>query len=362
MRMRLLIFLCLLFLGCSQATTDDYKQSNVELKNINIKEIDKIRIENADSTVIAQLLPRFAINSDATRMAFYDLLYKHFVITDENGKILHIIGGQGRGPDEFIQALNFNFDEHNNLVVFDEAQKQMKIFGPEGSIEQTFNILGDSKFAIASSELFAKDSLIYMGVADIELFNTKNAWKSKMLAIFDFNGNIQGIYGTYDPYVTEATYYGSNPIFYVNTDESKLYSTHRNSYRIQIYSFMRDTLTSYFGYRSTHFKESAEIIASNFPRAKIFKMSLNQSFPEGIFVTSKYVIQYFQNLTEKWFQTKDYQTQDHFFVIYDRETHNFNTELELPSIVGTVHNDLIYLIENSNPDNYIIGVYELQTN
>jgi len=355
------VLLILILIGCTEGPARDFQPSPVEEKQVTLEKQREITLSSRDTSDIADPLTHFAINRDATRLAFYDIILQHFVVTDGQGRLLHVLGGPGRGPEEFIQAINFAFDEHDNLLIYDERLRQLKIFGPEGTLKRTSNLFETGELAKSSSQTFVRDSTVYLGITEMALNNTDEAWKSKMMAAFDYQGNLQALYGSYDPYVIESPYYGDSPEFYVGPEAGTLYATQTNSYRIQLFDLASDRRTHYFGRRSPHYRESEEEIDPFYSHARINEMTLNQSFANGIYVTSVFIIYPFQNTTEEWFRTRDQQYQEQYIVLYDRQSHAFNAELKLPHPMGTVAGDRIYLIENSNPDNYTIGVYELQS-
>ncbi|MDR9419071.1 hypothetical protein [Gracilimonas sp.] len=44
------------------------------------------------------------------------------------------------------------------------------------------------------------------------------------------------------------------------------------------------------------------------------------------------------------------------------ETKEFLGEIHTPYTLGTVHKNQLYMIEDFNPDNFILGIYELVEN
>lgn len=364
MKIRSFILLLLLLLfGCSFQDNDyqGYQKSNKNLKSIILNKIGSFTINTEDSILIGNLLSPFVINKNATRIAFYDLLRKHFLITDNNGNVLYIVGKPGRGPSEFVSVQGWDFDENNNLIVCDAGQRMIKIFDSDGKLKKAFSIFENEALSSSGRGLFVKDSLIYIGILEMKHWDIdrENIGESNLIAVFDYNGKLIDTIGQYDPYTEKANYYGSSPQIYINFNFHKLYATHGNSYRIQIYDLNNNKRLDYFGFKSTHFKESPEVIEYYYSTVKIFDMSLNQSFSNGIFLTSNYIIFFFENLSERWNQTRNSKYKEYFINIYNRESHDFVSEIFLPYELATVHKSKLYLIEDYNPNSYTIGIYEM---
>lgn len=362
MRIFIAIFLFLLTSSCSSEVEPikQFSVSAVEKQPLKIKYIRSFQFRNpSDATVIANLFSSFTINNDGSRLAFYDLLYNHIVITDNIGNLLFIVGKQGKGPQEFIDISSWNFDDYDNLIIFDQGQRMVKIFDQRGEHIKSVKVFSNEELLEYSRILFARDSLIYMGVLEARYSNFENIEDSKLIGVLDYNGKLRKLIGTYDPYVTLATMYTSQPIFDIDFQKRKIYSSHMNSYRIQIFNLKANNRLAYFGYKSPHFIESAEEISPFAPKYKRREMALNQSFTKGLYVTDKYILLYFYNLTEKWYKTRSPIDKEYFISIFDKKKHNFIGEIRLPFSLGSVHNNRLYLVENNNPDNYTVGIYEL---
>src|SRR5699024_2468250 len=280
---------------------EEYEDYIVSEKNIRSIELNKIRsftIKTGDR-IIGDLLTHFAVSKDGQRMAFYDILSSHMLITDNQGHILYSIGKKGKGPQEFVQVRGWNFDEQDNLIIFDEAQRQLKIFKPDGQLRKILKIFDDRPLAEASPSLFAYNGLIYLSTFQLKYasMDRENVAKSQMIAVFDYKGNFKKLLGRYDPYTADATYYGTAPIFVIDFVRHTIYATHDNSYRIQVFNLQTGSRTAYFGYRHSQYKESEEVVEYYYPKAKIIRMTQNLSFPDGIFITSNYILFYFENLS-----------------------------------------------------------------
>lgn len=362
--MRIIYFVgfCLLFLGCSSKIKTDatYTVSKVNKQDLELVHLRSFTLNSSgDSVVIANPISKFNVSKDGQRFAFYDFIYKSILVTDSKGNILHTAGGAGKGPGEFVQILSWTFDEQNNLIVYDEGQRLIKVFNAEGNLKKAVKILEEGNFFASGRYLFSRDSLFFIPGIEAEFILNK-PWNSKLMAVLNSKGETKNIVGHYDPYLKEVKTYLNDPLMDIDFDNNKIYSTQLSSYRIQIWDMQNFKRTDYFGYRSKHFKETEEEIKAFYPRSKIYKMSVNQSSTQGIFVTSNYLLLYFQNLSDEWFNGRDPADKTYFITIYDRKSHAFVKELKVPYPIGAVADNKIYVIENDQPKNYTIGVYEIQ--
>jgi hypothetical protein len=80
-----------------------------------------------------------------------------------------------------------------------------------------------------------------------------------------------------------------------------------------------------------------------------------------VYFLPEYLLHYFVILTEEFQQTRDHNDKIHYINLYDKESYNSYGEIELPYFLGNVIGDKLYLIENDDPDNYTIGIYEIRS-
>lgn len=360
----ILLFMLVIFVTNCQSEPDElqeFQESKLEDRNIKLSKNSDIKIVNSEDGNLARPYAALAVSHDSKRFGLYDLIYNHFIIFNREGEIIQILGDEGRGPDEFQQALDFNFDEEKNLIAYDERQFQLKIFDKEGELQKNTSVFEDGNYSHNTSGLFANDSLIYIGITDVSTHNTDQAWQSELMGIFDYSGEKVKFIGQYDPYIFDNNFYGDLPLFDIVFEEDKIYSTHKNSYRIQVFNVDNNKKLDYFGRKSSSYKEADQNIETHFPMEKIEELSLTQSFPNGLFVTDNYILHYFQNATEEWFETKDPLTKEHYLSIYNRDNHAFVKELKSDYQLLEVQDNKLYLLEDTNPDNYTIGIYELES-
>ncbi len=359
--MKRFLFILLLLYGCSENKNihQTYKVSNKALQDISLRKVDSFQIKTPDSVTIGSLKYRFVISPDGSRMAFADRLLKRVIITDRNGNMLRVYGKEGKGPIEFLSISTWAFDEKNNLLVYDARQSFIKIFEAEGALKSTISIQPDLQSN--SLDMYARNSRIYRGIVESK-FAPKERWKSKMMLVMDYNGRQQELMGAYDPYVKKAPHYVTALLVDIDFKSQKLYATHKNSYRIQVFNLETGERLAYFGFISPHYEILAEKINPFAGRETITSKLLNQSITSNLDITSRYILLHFIGLTKRHAETQNQKYLDKYLNIYSKKDHSFISEVKLPYYLGEVYDDKLFLVENNNPDHFTVGVYKLALN
>jgi hypothetical protein len=185
------------------------------------------------------------------------------------------------------------------------------------------------------------------------------ASKSPLVGKYNYRGELIEKKGNYAPSVSEANSYLIFPVFDIDFQENEFISSQGSDYRIQHYDLAQNKLIEYFGKKTQNFQLTDEYIDPSLPRKEIQEKSLEMSFPTNIHLMPDFIVFNFENLTESFFQTNNFNKKDQYISIYDRNTYDFYEELSLPYSIGNISNEYLFLIENDNPDNFKIGIYKL---
>lgn len=357
----LLLIVLAIVASCKTQSNDDveFKKSIVKRSSLQLEKIGKLLIESGNgNNILARPSNKIQISPNGSRVGFYDYIHHHFILTNKNGELRKTFGKQGRGPKELSQVLGWDFDEYNNIVAYDEGQRLFKIINLDNSQFKNNSIeYGNNAVFVNSKDTKIQDSLIYKGIIQAEY--SSNPQNSNMIGVFNYDGNLKKSFALYDPYITVSNNYTIQPYFDIDFEQGKVFTTHDNSYRIQIFDLNTKERLGYFGFRSPSYRESQSDIKPTYSRAKIKKLTLNQSFADGIYITSKYILYFFQNLTEEWNETRDPKSKNYYLSIYERNSNAYIFELKLPGYLASVYEEKLFIIENFNPNKFEIGVYKL---
>lgn len=295
---------------------------------------------------------------DNVNFILYDRVLAQLLVTDTSGTILQTIGKIGDGPDGLRHILSFGVDA-DTLVVYDGVHEMIKKFNLEGELTKSYE--GFSKDGVwgRSKRLFSYNDNLIFGVQEQNKSYARNHWESKTIAIYDREGNLERLMGEYDPdLVNSYEFYNySNDIVAHN---GFVYTTHRTSPTIQKFDLDTGKKVSRFGVLSKNFKVSNERPNATDSRDVKNKIITKFSIVGNSYVTDDYFAFYFFRFTEKYFELRDPNDQEHYLNLYNNKE-EFVGEISLPfQLIAMDNNNRLYLLEDDNPDNVVIGVYEIE--
>ena len=242
-------FTCFLITSCAEKSNEFYKSDLLE-KNVEIKKVDEFTLHSRDDSekLIGNLRFSFASNPAGSLHAFYDEIKKQFLIADNEGEIQKVIGDEGRGPKEIVSVEGFTFNNKNQLVVYDKTQLMIKVYNLDGEILNHAKP-EQSSYPISGSRLHTYDGNLVSATVDRRLLGNlrDEAYKSKLAAVHNYDGQLIDTLGTYDPSLREPTSYNLFPIVTVDKKNGYLISTHYHNYRIQVYDLATEQREAWFG-------------------------------------------------------------------------------------------------------------------
>jgi hypothetical protein len=357
----------LLFIGaCSETDTNEFYKSEILEEDRTVVKIGEIVLDNSsiDETGpnIGKLRPEFVSNRDHSLFAFFDELNMQIVVTDSQGKVQHVVSKRGRGPGELMSVLGYNFDEENRIVVYDGSQRMIKVFEMDGDEHSDVDIDHD-KILVGNKYLYTKDEEIIVPVINSEYQTSglKKAWQSDLIGKFGYNGILIESFGRYDPFLKNPKSYLVFPHVDADLENNQFLSSHPDRYSLQLYNLETQERIAWFGMQSENFNQTDSYIDAQQSHQKIDRQARDLSWTSGVYFLPEYFLHYFVILTEEFQQTRDHNDKIHYINLYDRNSYNSYGELELPYTLGSVVGNKLYLIEDDNPDNYTIGIYEIHS-
>src|SRR5699024_9670952 len=117
----------------------------------------------------------------------------------------------------------------------------------------------------------------------------REAWRSELIGVYDYNGKLIETIGRYDSAIREAKSYLIFPIFHIDFENELLISAQSSSFRIQLYDLNTQKRMAWFGKKTPSFKEPAEYISPYLPHHKIMEKSIGVSFPASVYSLSDYI-------------------------------------------------------------------------
>lgn len=361
MNSRIIFIGLFLLVGCTSrgSQSGSFKESDFTPVEFTFQKTDQLVFSTPDSLPLAAPLYTFEMDHEHKRIALFDSMTQKFFIFDNHGNFLHVLGQEGQGPEEFLMVYGYTFDESGNLIIYDDALKLIKIFDRDYQLLKTAGVKND-QYYLASRKIFARDSVIVSGVLETQFSGPAmrdEVTNSKLVGVFSYGFEEQQVFGRYDEYLDEILPSTSRPVIY--EDEAKIYTSHSNSYRVQVFDKNTGERAQYFGYKSKHFGNLEEQIDPREPLEQRFRKGFEESSTRMLHTDEGHLYLFFINGSEEWLAGKDLQALNYFLMIYDKKTGHFLDEIQLPHRLSYALGNTFYLLENENPEQYTIGVYEV---
>lgn len=346
------------FIGCSGASRSDEPEVVEQTGNgkIELVKVDSIVLDPGDQ-MIGRFLEYMRVNDEGTVLLFADLMNQQLFLFNRQGKLINTIGSEGSGPEEFLQIISFDVDD-GRVVVADESLYVVKIFSLEGELLNSFRLFEGEDLVITSFDTHVADRWLYVPVVELKYSNEKS--KSAIVAKIDLNtGGVAGLIGKYDPYVKVSNHYHNIQRFAIDEKNQQIITSPNKSPRIQIIDLASDMRIKYFFAETPDWQPLREKVEAMMTRQQIREMTRGSSHVNNISTNERFIFQSFQTLTKQFQETKDPLAKKNMMALYNRNGEAFYGTVELPGLLGAVHGDQLFIIENVNPDQYTIGIYEI---
>lgn len=356
----ILLLLIIILIGCTDKS-EPQLESHAKVYTTKDTRLSKVRdfvLKVADSE-IGRIEPPILISEDEGKLFYYDLGLSQIIVSDTLGNIISKFGRKGRGPKEFLHITSYGIDK-DTIYVYDGNLGKFKKFTLNGELLDIFDGPIKDNLWFRSNRIYVDENKLFFGIQEAKYSSASNHWKSRTVAEYTKDGKFISLFGDYDPDLEGSSrLYKYANMVYDNADNF-MYTVHRTSKDIQKYNLNTKEIISRFSNpQSTNFLVADRAPDEYDSRVDRNRLNLSQSFVGDPFVSEDYFVFYFFNFTEEYWETRDQSTKHHFLQFFDKQD-NFLFELEVPYYpLGMAGNNLL-LVENDNPDNFRIGVYNIQ--
>ncbi len=354
------IFLSIFF-SCNQSEHNievSSHDSNVK-KTIDLKQVDNIILDPGNH-LFGRFREGLRVNHKGDMLSFADDENQRIYIFDHNGKLINFVGRKGSGPEEFLQISGY-FVDGDRVIIVDESQFIVKIFDIDGVLLNSFKLFDKQNLFINSRDIFVQGNTLYLQILEAGKFQNKA--DSKLLAEYDLsNGEFKGLIGHYEPGIKHSNHYLSFHNFDIDTTRGIVLSTLVSSPNVQIFDLKTSEKLHHFTYDNPYWSERVEKIEAGMPRQEIMRKATGTSYTIDVFTTDSLILTHMQTLTSEWMKTSDYLSKENYLAVYNHDGSEYVGSIPLPGSLGDVHDQKLYIIENFNPDNFKIGVYEIEIN
>src|SRR5690625_4272117 len=245
-----IVILLILTAGCSNDS--EYSNDRSSDINITVEKVDEFSL-NGQEVTLDRVKNLVAANHNDSLLAWINDDKNEIIVTDSQGNLVSKFGKKGRGSEELSNISAFGFDRNNHLIVYDSSQDFFKKFSVSGELLWIEKGLLKDGLWIRSDRIISYNNHMYFGIeesgptSDVE-------WKSRTIAMYNGNGQLSSLFGTYDPDLRG----GKNKELYVYSNSisldpagSKIFTTHRTSPYIQTFDANTRERISRFGDRKS---------------------------------------------------------------------------------------------------------------
>ena len=341
--------LVLFFSSCSIGEADHENSQTVSLTKV-----DSVVLSNSEP-LFGKFVEQFRINEEGDTWIFAERNQNRIFAFDTLGQFINVVGERGKGPKGIMHVSGFEINSENQIIIYDAAQRMLKIFYLNGELIQSNTIFSEGElWAHPYSVNNFKDRLLIIPVTESEFIREPH--KSNLLAIVDYGGNVDSVFGKHDKFTTEDNSYSAENTILI--DSNFIYTSSVGSPYIQMYNNETFQQVDYFGENTKIFSIPEKEVHANLPISEINKRSSGSSVMVGIHGTENFVVNHIQILTDEFFDTIDFTKKENILVLYDKKTRKFIKEIAIPYTLAAVNNNKLYMIEDFDADNYTIGVYK----
>ena len=353
--MWVVLFVALFMVHCNQPE----ERHSLELSEVKVSKVRQYTINGSDSVPIGRLRPLFKTNNDGTLYAFLDETRQTIILTDSVGRVRNKIGKKGKGPEEFVRISGFLLNQDNQLIIHDGSQYLLKVFDEFGNIHTFFEI-NPSEMSVTHNALLSYNKKLFFGAIEQKyLSNLLKAGESNNVVEYSYEGAFLGSFGKYDSLTNSTMDYSVFPVLSFDEEHKRIYTVRQNGYIIEGWDIETKERAHVINQKPNFFTPPKKKIPANLAHSEIKKRSIGTTLTSSMFISENFVYLYMTKNTEAFLNStdRDYSKKEFFLAIYSKQG-RLLAETKLDHVLANIVDDTFHLIENDDPDNYTIGVYE----
>ncbi|MDI6401853.1 6-bladed beta-propeller [Balneolaceae bacterium ANBcel3] len=287
-------------------------------------------------------------------------------IVDMDGELISMFGGEGRGPDEFLNINSLTKDSEYNILVYDSQNQLFKKFSYAGELINTYQPPSIDKFFLTGEYGVQLGGNYYFSIND-----SPHAPANEEKAAFiktDSSFTHFHKYGRIDRYyIEESDDVLMQPSLAYDSYSHNLIITFSLIPYFKVYDIEDDyALVGRYGYQSPNFLMSDTPLTFELLLDEYFRIATEKSWVQAPFVTRDYLVfRFYEFLGEGPISIPIESSDQNFFLkLYDRTNgYEYLTEIDVPSSPIAVDGDRnrLFFVDRFETDEIEIGVYELKS-
>ncbi|TVQ13943.1 MAG: 6-bladed beta-propeller [Balneolaceae bacterium] len=311
---------------------------------------------------IARVRRFAALDPNGERFVLADDEFNKLHMFDINGQHLNSFGGSGRGPTEFIRINAFGMDENGYIITYDASQDLIRGFHQDGSLAFTHEgLLLDGLWNRSDRISVANGKLIF-SVAEAKYSSSSDFWKSALVAVYNYDGELQYLMGSHDPVNINTDRLYKFAYHEYDRQNNIVYLSQRVNYRILAFGMGEKVPARKFGFKAESYKvwkdeaRVDELIDER--RAK----NVQQSFSNLPFSCENYFFYHYMNMTEDFYESRSHEHTDFYFSVFEKETYRYLGSYQFQDSYALAVTDdcrIITLVDD-DPDRLTLGLKEIK--
>lgn len=346
------ILIIALLYGCKQ----DQESTSYETSTVPTLILKKdFQLTGYPTNVITRTKDVFHVFPDQSAFIVTNFDNIFFSVIDSSGAYINHFGQEGRGPTELLTVARVGFDQDQNIFVYDGNQDLIKSFSRDGSFLDAYTGVVEQQVWPRGDVMMLANGYWYMAAevaGEQDYANKQSVARMEQ----DFSEPVTG--GGWDAFYRNRSTILQQPQLTYDSKREQLIVVHRTSPNIRFIDLdLNETDT--WHHRSPNFLLHEEDILRSHPPEQRAEIVGQISMVEQPFVAGDLLLFQFMNQNETFRQSLDFSDLEQFIGVYNLEDGTYYGEVELPHrLKGVIDNQLI-LLKDDDPDNFIIGLYEI---
>lgn len=349
-------FVILLFLGCNSDTNDDYYHSKF-IQNYKLKELDSLKFINNDSLFISQTGDMRVWKN---HIFISDFNFMKVWIFDKNLNLVTVLGGKGRGPQEYVYPPNI-LGADNYLLLIDSKFRNINIY------DEDFNFI--KKVKLPDKIVFPPYGAVYNGKNFIffgfkpEDFSYENLSNIPSLFALDKNFDLANEFFPWDKmYNNNTAYVLDNLKVLLTKDKSTGFFTKQTGLFKISYFDKNFHVIKNFGRKPKYFKEPPDIKFEDTQRSAEAASDFSSKTTKFLKIyydkISEHLLVNYVNLDKDFFYARTLLLGKHYLQIYDK---NYNCIYDgpIPGKLAFAMHGKIYILTDERPEFIMFKIFKL---
>lgn len=364
----LLFIIALLLNSCKEKGNSNIEvyENIVKGKKVELRKIQHFVIKEDSTSYIGLFI--FAKYRNG-RLVLSDFLEPNlFFIDKNNGEIIKKIKfKKGKGPGEVIKIEHFEII-NDRIYISDMGNFRWSIYDTSGNFIKSIRPFSDKPikkdevvegYLSNASVMETYNNKIYCCIIEAKYYRELQQHKSKAIAILDSSLKVVKVFGFMDEIFGKLKAYFIRARLAIDK-EGCIYYTQAPTYRIYKYDSEGNFIKG-FGVKGKY-RMIQEDVPFNISAQEFRKKILNSSFSDAIFsFSNNYILYQFLDHTDKLYETNSFLDNKYYLKVYDTDGNYFPSDIKLPGwLIAVDDENKLYIYENDEPGNRIVGVYELK--